>query len=63
MIADMEANSKLNPIVTELISRGKKLSISLIFVLQCYLKVPRTVRIKQHIILRRKYLPEEKFNI
>ena len=52
MIADMEANSKLNPIVTELISRGKKLSISLIFVLQYYLKVPRTVRLKQHIILR-----------
>ena len=51
MIADMEANNNLNPIVTELISRGEKLTISLIFVPQCYFNVPRTVRLKQHIIL------------
>ena len=29
MIADMESNQKLRPSVTELLSRGRKLSISL----------------------------------
>ena len=32
MIADMEFNKKLSPIVTELILRGIKLSISLVFI-------------------------------
>ena len=32
MIADMEFNKKLSPIVTELILRGIKLSISLAFI-------------------------------
>ena len=31
MIADMESNKKLNPKVTELFLRGRKLDISLIF--------------------------------
>ena len=32
MVVDMLSNKKLNPIVTELFIRGKKLSISLIFI-------------------------------
>ena len=34
MIADMEANQKLCPIVTELFMRGRKLNISLVFMSQ-----------------------------
>ena len=30
MVADMEANKKLSPIVTELFLRGRKLNISLV---------------------------------
>ena len=32
MIADMLSNKKLNPIVTELFIRGRKLNISLVFI-------------------------------
>ena len=34
MIADMLSNKKLNPIVTELFIRGRKLKISLVFIAQ-----------------------------
>ena len=40
MIADMLSNKKLNPIVTELFIRGKKLNISFISITQSYLVVP-----------------------
>ena len=37
MIADMITNKKLNPIVTELFFRGRKLNNSLVFITQsCY---------------------------
>ena len=45
MIADMINNKKLNSIVTELFIRGRKLNISLIFITQSYLKVPKDVRL------------------
>ena len=45
MIADMECNRKLNPIVTELFLRGRKLNISLVFISQSYFKVPKTIRL------------------
>ena len=32
MIADILSNKKLNPIVTELFIRGRKLNISLVFI-------------------------------
>ena len=38
MIADMINNKKLNPIVTELFIRGRKLNISIVFITQSYLK-------------------------
>ena len=45
MIADMLINIKLNPIVTKLFFRGRKLNISLGFITQSYFKVPKEVRL------------------
>ena len=45
MIADMINNKKLNPIVTELFLRGRKLNISIVFITQSYFKVPKEVRL------------------
>ena len=45
MVADMEANKKLSPIVTELFWRGRKLNISIVFISQSYFKVPKTTRL------------------
>ena len=45
MIADMIHNKKLDSIVTELFIRGRILNISLIFIGQSYVKVPKDVRL------------------
>ena len=45
MIADMINNKKLNPIVTELFIRGRKLNTSIVFITQSYFKVPKDVRL------------------
>ena len=45
MIADMINNDKLNPIVTELFIRGRKLNISIVFITESYFKVPKDVRL------------------
>ena len=45
MIADMINNNKLNPIVTELFIRGRKLNISIVFITQSSFKVPKDVRL------------------
>ena len=45
MIADMLSNEKLNPIVTELFIRGRKLDISLFFLLRSYFAVPKNIRL------------------
>ena len=50
MIADMESNEKLSPIVSELFLRGRKLNVSLVFLSQFYLEVPKTIRFMEHII-------------
>ena len=42
MIADM-INNKLNPVVTELFIRGRKLNILIIFITQSYFKVSKDV--------------------
>ena len=42
MIADMLSNKKLNPIVTELFIRDKKLNMSLIFITQSYFCCAKT---------------------
>ena len=45
MIADIINNKKLNPLVTELFIRGRKLNISIVFITQSYFKVPKDVRL------------------
>ena len=45
VIADMIHNKKLNSIVTELFIRGRKLNVSLVFITQSYIKVPKDVRL------------------
>ena len=45
MIADVINNKKLNPVVTELFIRSRKLNISLVFITQSYFKVPKGVRL------------------
>ena len=45
MIADMNNNRKLNSIVTEFFTRGRKLNISLVAITQSYFKVPKDVRL------------------
>ena len=45
MVSDMINNKKLNPIVTELFIRDRKLNISIIFITQSYFKVPKDFRL------------------
>ena len=45
MIADMINDKKLNPIVTELFIRSRKLNISIAFITQSNFKVPKEVRL------------------
>ena len=45
MIAGMINNKKLDPVVTELFIRGRKLGISIVFITQSYFKVPKDVRL------------------
>ena len=47
IIADMINNTKLNPVVTELFIRGRKLSISIVFITQSYFKVPKDVTLNK----------------
>ena len=45
MIANMINNKNLNPIVTELFIRGRKVNISIVFIMQSYFQVPKEVRL------------------
>ena len=45
MIDDLFSNKKLNPVVTELFIRGRKLNISLLFITQSYFAVPKNIRL------------------
>ena len=45
IIADMLSNKKLNPAVTELFIRGRKLNISLVFISQSCFAVPKNIRL------------------
>ena len=45
MIADMINNKKLNPVITELLIKNRKLNISVVFITQSYFKVPKDVRL------------------
>ena len=45
MNADIINNKKPNPVVTELLIRGRKRNISIIFITKSYFKVPKEVRL------------------
>ena len=45
MIADILSNKNLNPIVTELFIRGRKLNISVAFITQSYFAMPKDIRL------------------
>ena len=45
MIADLINNRKLNPVVTELFIRGRKLNISIVFITQSQFKLAKDVRL------------------
>ena len=38
-------NKKLNPVVTELFIRGRKINIAIVFITRSYFKVPKDVRL------------------
>ena len=55
MIADMLSNKKkLNPTLTELLIRGKKLNISLVFIMQSHFAMPKIIRLnsKHHFTMK-----------
>ena len=54
MIVDMISNKKLNPILTELLVRGRKRNISLAFITQSYFAVSKNNRLnsKYYIIMK-----------
>ena len=41
IIADMLSNEKVNPVITKLLIRGRKLNISLVFITQSYFAVSK----------------------
>ena len=45
MITGVESNKKLSPIVTELLLRGEKLNILLVFISKSYFTAPKTIRL------------------
>ena len=52
MIAAIINNKKLNPVVTELFIKDRKISISIVFITQSYFKVPKNVRLNSiHIFI------------
>ena len=61
MIADMINNKKLNPVVTELFIRGRKLNISIAFITQSYFKVPKDVRLNSTHFFIMKILNKREF--
>ena len=54
MIANMLTNKKVNTAVNELFIRGRKLNISLVFVIQFYFAVPKNIRLNstQYFIIK-----------
>ena len=54
VITDMLSNAKNNSIVTELLIRGRKPNISLVFIIQSFFAVPRNIRLNctHHFIMK-----------
>ena len=60
MIADMLSNKKLNPIVTKLFIRGRKLNISVVFITKSYFAVSKNIRLNttHYCIMKSSYKRE-----
>ena len=63
MIADRINNKKLNPVVTELFIRGRKLNISIVFITQSYFKVSKDVRLNSAHFFIMKILNKRKLHL
>ena len=54
IIADMNSNKNLHPVVAGLFIRSQRLNISLIFVTQSYFSIPKDVRLNTtHFFIRK----------
>ena len=53
MIVGIKTNKKLSTIVTDIFLRGRKLKISLVFILKSYFQVPKTIS-KRHTLFYHK---------
>ena len=62
MTADMINNKKLNPVVTELFIRGRKLNILIVFITQSYFEVPKDVRLNSTHFFIMKISNKENFS-
>ena len=56
----MLSNKKLNPIVTELFIRGRKLNISLVFITQSYFPFPKKISLNSthYLVMKISNTPE-----
>ena len=61
MVVDMIHNKKLNSVVTELLIRGRKLNIFLVFIIQSYFKVTKYLRLNTTHFFISKIPIEESF--
>ena len=62
MIFDMMSNKTLNPIVTELFIRGRKLNLSLVFVTQSCFVVPENISLNSTHYIIMKIQTNKNFN-
>ena len=62
MIADMLSIKELNPTVTELFIGGIKLNISLVFITQSYIALPKNIRLNSTYFFSLKFEINERFN-
>ena len=59
IIAHMISNRKLNPIVTILFSRCRKLNLTLVFTIQSYFKVTKDARLNSTHYFTKKFLKKQ----
>ena len=62
---DILCNKKLNPIVTKLLIRGRKLNISIVFITQSYYSLPTNIRLNSTYYLKFnlwEFQTDENFN-
>ena len=62
MIVNMINNKQINPVVTELFIRGRKLNILIVFIPQSYFEVPKDVRLNSTQFSIMKILNKEELN-